>query len=142
MWFQVELPKAETITEMQFESSNGGGRGGRGGAGRGIQPAGLTAAGNAPATEAAALAAGAQGGRAGGAPPNPGYPRGYKVETSMNGTAWITVAEGQGTGSPTVVTFKPLQAKFVRLTATASPENAPPLSIQQLRLYRAATSGR
>jgi hypothetical protein len=48
------------------------------------------------------------------------------------------VAEGQGSGTPTIITFKPVQAKFVRLTQTASPENPSPLSIQQLRLYRSA----
>ena len=141
MWFQVELPKAETITEIQFDSTNGGGRGGRGGPGGGAQPP-AGGAGNAPAGATTAPAAAAQGGRAGGpgagAPPNPGYPRGYKVETSTNGTTWTTIAEGQGSGSPTIITFKPVQAKFVRLTQTASPENAPPFSIQQLRLYRAA----
>jgi mono/diheme cytochrome c family protein len=139
MWFQVELPKPETITEIQFESTNGGGRGGRGAAGGGVQPG---ATGSVAPPAGAAAAAAAQGGRAGGpgagAPPNPGYPRGYKVETSTNGTAWTMVAEGQGTGSPTIITFKPVQAKFVRLTETASAENAPPLSIQQLRFYRAA----
>jgi hypothetical protein len=61
------------------------------------------------------------------------------VETSLNGTTWTPVAEGQGSGTPTIITFKPVQAKFVRLTQTASPENAPPLSIQQLRLYRVST---
>lgn len=149
MWFQVELPKAETITEIQFDSTNGGGRGGRGGAARGAAaPAGAPgatqpAAANAPAGEAPAPGA-AQAARAGGpgagAPPNPGYPRGYKVETSMNGTSWTAVAEGEGSGAPTIITFKPVQAKFVRLTQTASPENAPPLSIQQLRIYRSAAA--
>ena len=145
MWFQIELPKAETITEIQFDSTNGAGRGGRGGAGRaGAQaaqaatpPASAAPAGEAAAGGAAQAARGA--GPGGGAPPNPGYPRGYKVETSMNGTTWTPVAEGQGSGTPTIITFKPVQAKFVRLTQTASPENAPPLSIQQLRLYRVST---
>jgi hypothetical protein len=49
------------------------------------------------------------------------------------------VAEGQGSGSPTIITFKPVQAKFVRVTQTATVENAPPFSIQQLRKYRAST---
>jgi len=142
MWFQVELPKAETITEVQFDSTAGGGRGGRGGAGRGAAQAANAAPGAAPVPVPAGEAPTAQAGRAagpggpGGAPPNPGYPRGYKLETSMNGTAWTVAAEGQGSGSPTIITFKPVQAKFVRLTQTASPENAPPFSIQQLRLYR------
>jgi hypothetical protein len=67
-----------------------------------------------------------------------GYPRGYKLEVSLNGTAWTPVAEGQSTGSPTVITFKPAQAKFVRITQTAATESAPPFTIAQLRLYRAA----
>jgi hypothetical protein len=92
--------------------------------------------GGAPAPHAGRAAG--PGGLPGGPPPNPGYPRGYKVETSMNGTTWTPVAEGQGSGTTTLITFKPVQAKFVRLTQTASPENAPPLSIQQLRLYRVA----
>ena len=49
-------------------------------------------------------------------------------------------ADGQGTGSPTVITFKPTQARFVRISQTATIENAPPFSIQQLRLYRASTA--
>jgi len=123
MWFQVELPKPETITEVQFDSTGGGGRGGRGAAGRaGQPPAGGAAAGPPPAP----------------APPVLGYPRGYKVETSMNGSTWTPVAEGQGTGSPTIITFKPTQARFVRISQTATTESAPPLSIQQLRLYRAS----
>jgi hypothetical protein len=56
----------------------------------------------------------------------------------MNGSTWTTAAEGQGSGPSTMITFKPVQAKFVRLTQTASLENAPPFSIQQLRLYRVA----
>ena len=130
MWFQVELPKPELITEVQFDSTGGGGRGGRGGAGRAGQPA-----------------AGATAGAPAGPPPAPvapvlGYPRAYKVETSMNGTTWTPVAEGPGTGSPTIVTFKPTQAKFVRISQTATTENAPPFSIAQLRLYRAAVPSR
>jgi mono/diheme cytochrome c family protein len=150
MWFQVELPKAETITEIQFDSTAGSGRGGRGAAGRrGAPAAGAAAApvagapaGNAPAGEApgqpgrAAGPGGFPGGPGGGTPPNLGYPRGYKVETSLNGATWTAVAEGQGSGSPTMITFKPVLAKFVRVTQTATVENAPPFSIQQLRLYR------
>jgi F5/8 type C domain len=125
MWFQVELPKPETITEVQFDSTGGGGRGGRGGAGRAGQPGAPGAPGAAPA-----------------APPAPvlGYPRGYKVETSMNGTTWTPVAEGQGTGSPTIITFKPTQAKFVRISQTATIENAPPFTIAQLRVYRSSAA--
>jgi hypothetical protein len=53
----------------------------------------------------------------------------------MNGTMWFPVAEGEGQGAATIVSFKPVQAKFVRLTQTAPVDKAPPLSIQQLRLF-------
>ncbi len=112
MWFQVELPQATRITELQFEST-GTGRGGGGGGGRGAAGAGA-----APV-----------------APPTPGFPQGYKVEVSMDGTAWTSVAQGQGTGASTVILFAPVQAKFVRLTQTADTPNAPALSIQRLRVY-------
>jgi mono/diheme cytochrome c family protein len=110
MWFQIELPKPVTITEVQFESTAAGGRGG---GGRGAQ----------------------QPGAAPPPPPQPGYPRGYKVETSMDGTSWKTVAEGTGAGVTTSISFAPVQAKFVRLTQTSTTENAPVWSIQQLRLF-------
>jgi len=143
MWFQVELPKPELIAEVQFDSTAGGGRGGRGRAGQaagaapGAAPAGAVPAGEAPAPGGARQAGPAA---AAAPPPNLGYPRGYKVETSMNGTTWTPAAEGQSSGSPTIITFKPTQAKFVRISQTATTENAPPFTIQQLRLYRASAA--
>ena len=51
------------------------------------------------------------------------YPRGYKVEVSTNGTAWTQVAEGQGTPGSTTITFAPTQAKYIRITQTATAED-------------------
>jgi glucose/arabinose dehydrogenase/mono/diheme cytochrome c family protein len=66
-----------------------------------------------------------------------GFPRGYKVEVSMDGSAWGTpVAEGQGTGPSTIIMFPATRAKFLRITQTATTENAPNWSIQRLRLYQ------
>jgi mono/diheme cytochrome c family protein len=152
MWFQVELPKPVMLTEVQFESTAGAyeitrGRilnaeapaGGRGAA-RGA-PAGAPAPPQPP-------------------PPNLGYPRGYKVEVSSNGTTWSTVAEGKdswhdvfmipssGTGSQTepaattVIPFQPTHAKFIRIAQTATVENGPVWSIQSLRLFEAASQRR
>jgi hypothetical protein len=54
----------------------------------------------------------------------------------MDGTNWGTpVAQGQGSGSTTHISFAPVQAKFVRVTQTASGENLPPLSILRLKLF-------
>jgi hypothetical protein len=137
MWLQVELPQAMTVSELQFESSvvpvvtepiipgqpprtvvPGGGRGGRGGARGGGAGADAAPAPAAPGVEAV------------------GYPRGYQVQTSMDGTTWSApVAQGQASGASTRVTFAPVQAKFVRLTQTATTPNAPPLAIQRLKLY-------
>jgi mono/diheme cytochrome c family protein len=158
MWFQLELSKPAMITEIQFDSTSGGGRGGGGGGGRGGVAAG--APGAAPGAAAAATVATGNGGRGGGrgaaagaagtpgaaaaevaqaapaAPPaNPGFPRGYKVELSMDGTAWKTVAEGKGDGASTDIMFAPAQAKFVRITQTATVDSAPVWSIQGLRLF-------
>jgi mono/diheme cytochrome c family protein len=122
MWFQIELPQPAMVTEIQF-TSTGGGRGGGGGGG------------------------GGQGrGRAAGppaAPPGPpptGYPRGYKIETSLNGTTWAVAAQGTGSGPSTTITFRPVRAKFVRMTQTATADEAPPWSIQQMRLFEAPTT--
>ncbi len=113
MWFQIELPRPTTLTELQFDSPAGGGRG-RGGAGRGA--AGAPGAAPMP-------------------PPAPTAPRGYKVETSLDGSAWTPIAEGQGSGVTTTIAFAPVQAKYVRITQTATMENPPTWSIQQLRLF-------
>jgi putative heme-binding domain-containing protein len=67
-----------------------------------------------------------------------GYPRGYKVEVSADGSSWgAPVAEGQGTGSSTRIALKPVRARAVRITLTATADNAPPWSIQRFRLFEA-----
>jgi hypothetical protein len=140
MWFQVELPEAVALTEIQFGSTAAGGRGGGRGArgGAPVVPQGTAAPGGAvqPAAESSAQQAAAPG------VPNPaavGYPRGYTVTVSTNGTTWSSpVASGAGAGQTTVISFAPVQAKFVRITQTATVEAAPPWSIQALRLFAAA----
>jgi putative membrane-bound dehydrogenase-like protein len=155
MWFQVELPEAARLTEIQFESP--GGRGGGGGRGRANAPAagppGGAPAGGAPAGAVAPAAPGAAAGAnaqnqppaAVAAPPAfeqpPAmYPRGHKVEVSMDGQSWTTVAEGPGpaarpAGQTTVIRFEPVRAKFVKITQTATAEPPVNWSIQRLRLY-------
>jgi F5/8 type C domain len=117
MWFQVELPQPTTIAEIQFDSLVGfGGRGGRGG--RGAAPAA-----GPPA-----------------APPTPivGSPRGYSVQTSLDGTTWgAPVAQGKGDSARTTVTFAPTRAKYIRITQTETVEDAPAWSINNLRVYEA-----
>jgi hypothetical protein len=72
------------------------------------------------------------GGRAG--PPVQTHPRGYQVHVSADGTSWSApIAEGEGTPGATTITFTPVSAKFVRVTATAS--DAAPWAMRLLRLY-------
>jgi mono/diheme cytochrome c family protein/glucose/arabinose dehydrogenase len=82
------------------------------------------------------------GGR-GGAPADWTYPRGYQVQVSADGAAWSApVAEGRGNPGTTVVTFAPVSAKFVRITQTATVDNAPPWAMRLVRLFAAAPTGR
>jgi hypothetical protein len=110
MWVTVELPQPAVVGELQFESATiGGGRGGRG----------AQAATPAPA-------------------PVVGFPRGYMVQVSADGTNWSkAVVEGKGSGARTIITLPPTRAKFVRITQTGTAADAPPWSMRNLRLYEA-----
>ena len=68
-------------------------------------------------------------------PEGPGFPRGWRVEVSLDGASWKAVAEGRSTGPGTTITFQPVSARVVRITLTTSVENGPPWSIQSLKLY-------
>jgi mono/diheme cytochrome c family protein/glucose/arabinose dehydrogenase len=137
MWFQVELPQATQIAEVQFESGV-------------VAPENVATVPGAPVRTAVGggRGRGAQGaGGAAGAPVAPppppaparsGYPRGYKLEVSSDGTTWKTVAEGKGTGTATRIAFAPVRAKFVRITQTAATADAPPWMIQRFSLYDVA----
>jgi mono/diheme cytochrome c family protein len=109
MWFTIDLAQPATVTEVQFDSNViGGGGGGRGGRG--------------------------------GQPPTPiiGYPRGYTVQVSIDGTSWGSpVATGKGEGAHTTITFEPARARFIRITQTEAAADAPAWSIRNLRIYEA-----
>ncbi len=114
MWLQVELPAEVSLTEIQFESS--------------------------PAVESDEPAVAGAPTRSvfgsTGETPAIGYPRAYEVRVSTDGAAWSEpVATGQGSGKETVIAFAPVRAKFVRLIQTGADADAPPLSIQRLRLF-------
>ena len=81
------------------------------------------------------------------------------METSSDGKAWKTAAEGKdawhdvvslssgGTGvqesvASSIIPFAPVTAKFVRITQTESTENPPVWSVQSLRLFEAAKPAR
>jgi len=56
----------------------------------------------------------------------------------MDGASWGTpVATGQGGGLMTAIAFRPVRARFVRITQTEAVSDAPPWTMQRLRLYQA-----
>ena len=81
------------------------------------------------------------GGGRSGSPPAWTFPRSYQVQVSADGNAWSApVAEGQGAPGTTVITFAPVSATFVRITQTATVNDAPAWSMRLLRLYQAPVS--
>jgi len=128
MWWQVELPSAVNLTEIQFDVPN---------AGRGFGIGSL--GGGDGRTTNSTVGQGAGGGNRGGAPaaPPPGlFPRGYSVQVSLDGATWSApVAQGTGAAGQSVVSFKPVQAKFVRITQTVSDPGTVAWTMLNLRLY-------
>jgi hypothetical protein len=109
MWLQVELPRAVSISEVQFDSGPPGGR----------------AQGRPPAVA-----------KPGGPPIFGSYPIAYRVEVSMDGKSWgKPVAEGKGTHDTTIATFPSVTAKFIRVTQTGRADSAPAWSVLNLRVY-------
>jgi hypothetical protein len=131
MWYQVELPQAMQIAEVQFESGI-------------VAPENISTVPGAPVRTAIAGGGRGRGGVPGAAPaapapppvaPKSGYPRGYKLEVSTDGSTWKTVAQGKGSGTATRISFAPVRAKFVKVTETADGADLPPFMIQRFSLY-------
>jgi hypothetical protein len=55
----------------------------------------------------------------------------------MDGASWGSpVATGQGGGLMTAIAFRPVRARFVRITQTETVSDGPPWTMQRLRLYQ------
>jgi hypothetical protein len=123
MFWQVELPKTTTLTGLDYQALT-------------VRQAFAAAAFAAPRPAAAPGAAPAA------RPPQPprevAYPRGYKVEVSMDGQTWKTVSEGKGESMYNNVLFTPTQAKFLRITQTDSGADLPMWGMRYLRLFEKA----
>ena len=64
------------------------------------------------------------------------YPRGYKVELSMDGQNWgQPVASGKGNGPVTDIAFTPAKAKFLRITQTGAVDGLF-WSIHEMEIYQ------
>jgi len=144
MWFQIELPQAARITEVQFASGGGGfgGRGPRGAVaggdgrgGRGAQAAGAPPAGGSGSTNPAAPVMTPSTGAFGM------HPRSFTIEVSINGSDWKTVADSRGTPGTTTVTFAAVEARFLKISLAAPGEAAPGWAMQRLRILTAGASG-
>jgi hypothetical protein len=63
-------------------------------------------------------------------------PVSYSLQLSIDGSTWPTpVAQSAGDTPTTIVTFKPVQAKFIRITQTGTARNGELWAIQQVRVY-------
>ena len=72
-----------------------------------------------------------------GGPPATG-PIAYTVQVSMDGTTWGSpVAQGTVPSATTIATFRPVQAKFIRVTQMARATTGEIWAIQQVRVYAA-----
>jgi F5/8 type C domain len=63
---------------------------------------------------------------------------GWRFQVSMDGTTWSEpLAEGatQGANAATTISVKPVEAKFIRITQTASPPQNIGWAIQRVRIF-------
>jgi hypothetical protein len=129
MWFQIELPQAARVAEVQIDTALPFSFGGRGRAGGGRGPAG---AGGAPPARGGAPPAAGRGG-----PPIPiAGPVAYTLQVSMDGSSWgAPVAQGAGSAPTTVIAFTPVEAKFVRITQTGAAAGTEQWAIAQVRVF-------
>ena len=67
------------------------------------------------------------------------FPGGLQTTSLVyDGKSWSApVAEGKGSPATTVATFRPAQARFIRVTQTDAGESAPPWSVLNFRVYTA-----
>ena len=99
MWFQIELPQAARVTEVQLDTAvpfSFGGRGRGAGGGRGAPAAGAAPGrGAAPGAPGPGRGAGPPAGGRGGPPVPVAGPLAYTLQVSMDGTQWGSpVAQG------------------------------------------------
>jgi mono/diheme cytochrome c family protein len=104
-WFQIELPEAVNLTEVDFNTP-GLGRGGPG-PGRG-------GPGGAPA---------------------PPQPRRYQVQLSMDGQTWSDPVASGEMGLAVAAAFPAQQARFVRVTQTTPGSLTTPWQVTNVRLH-------
>ena len=59
----------------------------------------------------------------------------------MDGKSWSApLAQGEGSPATAIATFKPVQARFIRVTQTGQEEDAPAWSVLNFKIYAAGKS--
>jgi hypothetical protein len=102
-----------------------------------VANAGAAQAAGAPPAGGPVGQAGPGGGRGGGpgAAPAPLPTREFSVQVSIDGTKWTPAAQGANDNTLTTLSFKPVQAKFVRITQTSTEPSTANWSITNLRIF-------
>ena len=65
-----------------------------------------------------------------------GLPGFSMIAQTPDAPSGAPIAEDAGRGKTTLISFKPVRTKFLRIAQTGAEENAPAWSIQKLRLYQ------
>ncbi|OJU09763.1 MAG: hypothetical protein BGN86_05750 [Caulobacterales bacterium 68-7] len=124
MFWQVELPKAINLTGLDYQA---------------LISAAFARAPTNPAPGVAAAPRPATPATPGQRPPRQVYyPRGYKVEVSVDGKAWKTVAQGKGSSMYNSLMFPATQAKFVKFTVTEAADSR--WGMRYLKLFEKPTA--
>jgi mono/diheme cytochrome c family protein/glucose/arabinose dehydrogenase len=78
-----------------------------------------------------------RGWREGSPPPLQTYPHAYTLSASTNGSDWIDlISEGKSTDNPSRIRFAPTEAKFLRMTLTASQQDVEGERRGRKRIYK------
>ncbi|RRQ50779.1 sorbosone dehydrogenase [Maribacter algicola] len=83
-----------------------------------------------------------RGWRPGSPPPLHTFPRGYRLETSMDGSSWKEIEKGEGEQADVSLIFDPDEAKFIRMSLTKNfgpqEDREIPWSMRQMKIYGAS----
>ncbi|PIB28879.1 sorbosone dehydrogenase [Maribacter sp. 4G9] len=83
-----------------------------------------------------------RGWRPGSPPPLHTFPRGYRLESSMDGSSWKEIEKGEGEQADVSLIFDPVEAKFIRMSLTKNfgpqEDREIPWSMRQMKIYGAS----
>jgi mono/diheme cytochrome c family protein len=66
-----------------------------------------------------------------------GFPRAFKIQISTDGSNWSeSITEGRGRGPYTLISVGPAEARFIRITLTSTPPDAPIWAISRTQVLQ------